>query len=174
MIAKALCASIFLACVQCQPATLPPPSAFIGTCSKWDYSREWERGTHVTPPDSALQHVWLAYTLAPIPLTDCISPNVCAFDNSAALLMIALAMAPLDEGKICTKVFFASSYDNDECGSNGLPLTPNSIRIIGRFQGLTELEHLHLCQYIDMKRGKHGKEQHVVLWCCFIFFIRGL
>ena len=88
---------------------------------------------------------------------------VCLTISVAVLLTIALAMAPLDEGKICTKVFFASSYDNDECGSNGLPLTPNSIRIIGRFQGLTELEHLHLCQYIDMKRGKHGKEQHVVL-----------
>ena len=99
---------------------------------------------------------------------------LCWTISVAVLLTIALAMAPLDEGKICTKVFFASSYDNDECGSNGLPLTPNSIRIIGRFQGLTELEHLHLCQYIDMKRGKHGKEQHVVLWCWFIFFIRGL
>ena len=96
--------------------------------------------------------------------TECILLNVvCQTISVAALLTIALAMAPLDEGKICTKVFFASSYDNDECGSNGLPLTPNSIRIIGRFQGLTELEHLHLCQYIDMKRGKHGKEQHGVL-----------
>jgi hypothetical protein len=28
----------------------------------------------------------------------------------------------------------ARAYPSDKCGSNGLPLTPNSIRMYGRFQ----------------------------------------
>jgi hypothetical protein len=35
--------------------------------------------------------------------------------------------------------FFARSHPNDKCGSNGLPLTPNSIKILGKFQTLTTL-----------------------------------
>ena len=60
------------------------------------------------------------------------------------------------EGLLCVKALYASTHDNDQCGSNGLPLTPNSIRITGRFQTLTVLEHIGLCNYIELKRGKHG------------------
>ena len=53
--------------------------------------------------------------------------------------------------------FLASSHPTDTCGNNGLPVTPNSIRIVGRFQELKLLSHPHLCQYIDVVRGKHER-----------------
>ena len=37
--------------------------------------------------------------------------------------------------------FFARVYPNDKCGSNGLPLTPNSIRIYGKFQRLKSINN---------------------------------
>uniref|UniRef100_A0A8C8DX13 Protein kinase domain-containing protein n=1 Tax=Oryzias sinensis TaxID=183150 RepID=A0A8C8DX13_9TELE len=46
---------------------------------------------------------------------------------------------------------------HDVCGSNGLPLTPNSIKILGRFQILKNITHPRLCQYIDISRGKHER-----------------
>ena len=52
--------------------------------------------------------------------------------------------------------FCASCYANEQCGANGLPLTPNSIRILGRFQKLKSVEHPTLCAYVDLVRIKHG------------------
>ncbi|KAG7278552.1 hypothetical protein CRUP_033420, partial [Coryphaenoides rupestris] len=46
---------------------------------------------------------------------------------------------------------------HDVCGSNGLPLTPNSIKILGRFQILKTFTHPRLCQYVDISRGKHER-----------------
>lgn len=54
----------------------------------------------------------------------------------------------------CT--FFAKIYPSESCGSNGLPLTPNSITILGRGQKLKIIEHPNLCVYLDVIRGKHG------------------
>lgn len=53
--------------------------------------------------------------------------------------------------------FFASAHAIDVCGINGLPLTPNSIRVLGRFQKLRSLKHPGLCSYLDIKRGKHER-----------------
>lgn len=53
--------------------------------------------------------------------------------------------------------FVAKQRSHDLCGSNGLPLTPNSIKILGRAQFLKTLEHPNLFTYIDVLRGKHGK-----------------
>lgn len=52
--------------------------------------------------------------------------------------------------------FFAKEHKGDSCGSNGLPLTPNSIIIYGNAQILKTLNHPFLCQYLDIIRGKHG------------------
>ena len=52
--------------------------------------------------------------------------------------------------------FFASAHPTDTCGTNGLPLTPNSVRILGKFQKLKVFKHGNICQYIDVIRGKHG------------------
>ena len=53
--------------------------------------------------------------------------------------------------------FVASAHPSESCGSNGLPLTPNSIRIYGRARDLYLVNHPHLCTYVDVHRGKHGK-----------------
>lgn len=55
----------------------------------------------------------------------------------------------------CT--YFAKNHPGETCGSNGLPLTPSSISILGRAQILLKLEHKNLCTYLDIIRGKHGK-----------------
>lgn len=53
--------------------------------------------------------------------------------------------------------FLARVYPNDKCGSNGLPLTPNSIRIYGKFQYLKTLTNKYLCRYVDIQRGNNER-----------------
>ncbi|XP_076359220.1 TBC domain-containing protein kinase-like protein isoform X2 [Tachypleus tridentatus] len=53
--------------------------------------------------------------------------------------------------------FFASAHGTDTCGINGLPLTPNSVRILGKFQKLKTVDHPQLCKYLDIIRGKHER-----------------
>ncbi|KAJ8281072.1 hypothetical protein GJAV_G00063180 [Gymnothorax javanicus] len=66
-------------------------------------------------------------------------------------------MHPLKDAQLGAFTFFASSLPHDVCGSNGLPLTPNSIKILGRFQILKTITHPRLCQYVDISRGKHER-----------------
>ncbi|XP_076117916.1 TBC domain-containing protein kinase-like protein [Mytilus galloprovincialis] len=66
-------------------------------------------------------------------------------------------MTELGKADFGVKTFFAKSHPNDKCGSNGLPLTPNSIKILGRFQGLTTIHHPRLCRYIDISKGRHER-----------------
>ncbi|XP_050332003.1 TBC domain-containing protein kinase-like protein isoform X1 [Bactrocera neohumeralis] len=61
------------------------------------------------------------------------------------------------ESRLAAITFFAKTHPGDVCGSNGLPLTPNSIAILGRAQKLKDLKHPHLCQYLDFVRGKHER-----------------
>ena len=65
-------------------------------------------------------------------------------------------MPVLGKAELGAMTFCAASHPNDKCGANGLPLTPNSIKILGRFQKLKTLEHPKLCKYVDLARGKHG------------------
>lgn len=53
--------------------------------------------------------------------------------------------------------FFAKRHPVEVCGSNGLPLTPNSITIYGRAQFLKKIRHENLSTYLDIVRGKHGE-----------------
>ena len=83
-------------------------------------------------------------------------------------------MRPLKDAQLGAFTFFASALPHDVCGSNGLPLTPNSIKILGRFQILKTVTHPRLCQYVDISRGKHGMISVLLLrrgaiWC-FISF----
>lgn len=64
--------------------------------------------------------------------------------------------------------FCASCYANEQCGANGLPLTPNSIRILGRFQKLKSVEHPNLCAYVDLVRIKHGMSLLFLFSCLCI------
>uniref|UniRef100_A0A8C5LHA7 TBC domain-containing protein kinase-like protein n=1 Tax=Leptobrachium leishanense TaxID=445787 RepID=A0A8C5LHA7_9ANUR len=66
-------------------------------------------------------------------------------------------MPPLKDAQLGAFTFFASALPHDVCGSNGLPLTPNSIKILGRFQILKTSVHPRLCQYVDIARGKHER-----------------
>uniref|UniRef100_A0A671SK09 TBC domain-containing protein kinase-like protein n=1 Tax=Sinocyclocheilus anshuiensis TaxID=1608454 RepID=A0A671SK09_9TELE len=66
-------------------------------------------------------------------------------------------MQPLRDAELGASTFFASPLPHDVCGSNGLPLTPNSIKILGRFQILKTITHPRLCQYVDITRGKHER-----------------
>uniref|UniRef100_A0A9L0JRR5 TBC1 domain containing kinase n=1 Tax=Equus asinus TaxID=9793 RepID=A0A9L0JRR5_EQUAS len=68
-----------------------------------------------------------------------------------------LKMFPLKDAEMGAFTFFASALPHDVCGSNGLPLTPNSIKILGRFQILKTITHPRLCQYVDISRGKHER-----------------
>ncbi|XP_075464644.1 TBC domain-containing protein kinase-like protein isoform X2 [Ascaphus truei] len=66
-------------------------------------------------------------------------------------------MPPLKDAELGAFTYFASALPHDVCGSNGLPLTPNSIKILGRFQILKTIIHPRLCQYVDISRGKHER-----------------
>ncbi|KAB0344385.1 hypothetical protein FD754_021311 [Muntiacus muntjak] len=65
-------------------------------------------------------------------------------------------MFPLKDAEMGAFTFFASALPHDVCGSNGLPLTPNSIKILGRFQILKTITHPRLCQYGHVKLAKFG------------------
>ncbi|KAG0419976.1 hypothetical protein HPB47_003761, partial [Ixodes persulcatus] len=64
-------------------------------------------------------------------------------------------MDSLKKTTLGARTFFASCHAKDTCGNNGLPLTPNSIRILGLFQLLKKLSHKNLCTYLDVLRSKH-------------------
>jgi TBC domain-containing protein kinase-like protein len=55
------------------------------------------------------------------------------------------------------QTFFSKIHPNDKCGINGLPLTPNSIRIYGRFQYLKTMKHANLCKYVDIERSSQQR-----------------
>ncbi|CAH1778018.1 unnamed protein product [Owenia fusiformis] len=63
----------------------------------------------------------------------------------------------LGSGELGVTTFFSSSIPNDKCGANGLPLTPNSIKVLGQFQQLITLRHPNLCRYVDMIKCKHER-----------------
>lgn len=66
--------------------------------------------------------------------------------------------------------FFAKTH-RDVCGTNGLPLTPNSIAILGKSQRLKLLKHDNLCQYLDVLRGKHGMIMKLKKWALIFLCI---
>lgn len=75
-------------------------------------------------------------------------------------MQIQLIMCPSVSkavSQLSALTFIAKSWHNDACSQNGLPLTPNSISILGRFQFLKSLDHQNLSLYIDVLRGKHGE-----------------
>uniref|UniRef100_A0A9L0J9Z0 TBC1 domain containing kinase n=1 Tax=Equus asinus TaxID=9793 RepID=A0A9L0J9Z0_EQUAS len=77
-------------------------------------------------------------------------------------------MFPLKDAEMGAFTFFASALPHDVCGSNGLPLTPNSIKILGRFQILKTITHPRLCQYVDISRGKHVMIQNISTFVKFL------
>ncbi|XP_053214357.1 TBC domain-containing protein kinase-like protein [Panonychus citri] len=52
----------------------------------------------------------------------------------------------------------AGHNSHDDCGSNGLPTTPNSISIIGNFRAIVDsISHPNISQYVDCYRSKNEK-----------------
>lgn len=66
-------------------------------------------------------------------------------------------MAKLKKADIGISTFLAAVHPTDTCGTNGLPLTPNSIVIYGQFQKLKTMHHPNICEYLDIVRGKHER-----------------
>ncbi|CAH0397326.1 unnamed protein product [Chilo suppressalis] len=62
-----------------------------------------------------------------------------------------------DDYKFAACTFFAKDHPGETCGSNGLPLTPSSVTIIGQAQRLLTLKHDNLCTYLDIIRCKHER-----------------
>ena len=53
--------------------------------------------------------------------------------------------------------FIAARHPTESCGTNGLPLTPNSIAILGQSKVLETLSHLHLVVFLECLREKHER-----------------
>ena len=70
-------------------------------------------------------------------------------------------MGTLGEAQIGISTFFPSPHPSGQCGTNGLPLTPNSIVILGRFQHVKSLYHENVCQYLDITRVKNGEQNRI-------------
>ena len=78
-------------------------------------------------------------------------------DVRGCIFLDCHAISELGKAEFGVTTFFVRSHPNDKCGSNGLPLTPNSIKLLGKFQTLSTLHHPRLCKYIDINKGRHGK-----------------
>ena len=64
----------------------------------------------------------------------------------------------LGHANLALNSFVASIHPAEKsCGDNGLPLTPNSIAILGQAEILKSLHHKHICTYLDCQRGQHER-----------------
>lgn len=63
----------------------------------------------------------------------------------------------LGNANLALSSFVACQHPAESCGHNGLPLTPNSIGILGQAEVLKSLHHPHLCQYLGFQRGQHDR-----------------
>ncbi|XP_065188114.1 TBC domain-containing protein kinase-like protein isoform X1 [Sycon ciliatum] len=68
-------------------------------------------------------------------------------------------MPLLGDAELGAHTFFARRHAANQCGSNGLPLTLNSVIIEGRFQYLTNISHRNLCSYLDLVASKGAGKQ---------------
>eukprot|EP00056_Hartaetosiga_gracilis_P011706 m.178631 g.178631 ORF g.178631 m.178631 type:complete len:951 (+) comp13559_c1_seq15:40-2892(+) len=49
--------------------------------------------------------------------------------------------------------FYAAPHPTDKCGPRGLPLTPNSVRVLGNMQKIMSLSHPSLVEYVTAEVG---------------------
>jgi hypothetical protein len=75
-------------------------------------------------------------------------------NKSAAKVKVSNAISQLSAFS-----FVAKSWQHEAVSANGLPVTLNSIRILGTFQFLKsdKVRHANLCKYLNIERAKHGK-----------------
>ena len=89
----------------------------------------------------------------------CVEPRPLekAYGSSVGLAYKELKMSsPLGQALLGASTFCAKEHGADECDGKGLPLTPHSINIVGRFRALLDLDHPGLCAYLDIRRAKNG------------------
>ncbi|ORX90756.1 hypothetical protein K493DRAFT_339805 [Basidiobolus meristosporus CBS 931.73] len=67
------------------------------------------------------------------------------------------AFGAQEKGHLCISSFLASANSQDKVNHHGLPLTPSTTEILGRFQKLQTLAHPNLCEYVDLLKGKHER-----------------
>ena len=65
--------------------------------------------------------------------------------------------ARIGSASLGASTFWVRVHRPDECDNRGLPLTPNSIRLLGRFQALLALEHHSICSYLDLVKANNGE-----------------
>nr|CAB3266852.1 TBC domain-containing protein kinase-like protein [Phallusia mammillata] len=63
----------------------------------------------------------------------------------------------MDTVRLGCMTFVTTAVPHDKCGSNGLPVTPNSVKVLGLAQELISLRHENVCRYIDFKTTKHNR-----------------
>uniref|UniRef100_A0A914UHY9 TBC domain-containing protein kinase-like protein n=1 Tax=Plectus sambesii TaxID=2011161 RepID=A0A914UHY9_9BILA len=66
-------------------------------------------------------------------------------------------MRRLGTSELGAVTFVGRAYGDDKTGINGLPVTPASVRMLGRFQLLSSLQHPHMCAYLDLCRGRNDR-----------------
>ena len=66
------------------------------------------------------------------------------------------APSPGKNGTIGISFIYTKNHPAESCGTNGLPLTPNTTKILGVFKDLQNVQHDNLCVYIDAVKSKHG------------------
>jgi hypothetical protein len=79
-------------------------------------------------------------TMADYRATDFTLSKICGTVTKNSSHLSTPRNVKLGKAEFGVTTFFARSHPNDKCGSNGLPLTPNSIKILGKFQTLTTLQ----------------------------------
>ncbi|KAK2720703.1 TBC domain-containing protein kinase-like protein [Artemia franciscana] len=67
------------------------------------------------------------------------------------------APSPGKNGTIGISFIYTKNHPAESCGTNGLPLTPNTTKILGVFKDLQNVQHDNLCVYIDAVKSKHDK-----------------
>ena len=78
-------------------------------------------------------------------------------DGRVPLAHGGVMAARLGSSWLGATTFWVRVHRPDECDGRGLPLTPNSIRVLGRFQSLLALEHQNICTYLDLKKANNGE-----------------
>ena len=69
-----------------------------------------------------------------------------------------------EKQRLGCQVYHTRSYSTTDCSSSGLPLTPCSIRVYGRFQKILTLRNPRLCRYIECTRS--GNESVLFILEC--------
>ena len=70
-----------------------------------------------------------------------------------------LSLPSLSSGaRISATSFVAARHHSESCGHNGLPLTPNSVSVLGLAQKVRAMSgHPNLAAFLDCARGKHER-----------------